>query len=1090
MLATHAQQAQAQQQHLVTSASNSPGPTKPTNPNLSATHASSSSSGSISNQTFLSNNGSRALSQPHPVAGFQPCLISNQAHPGNAPGIPSFNFMPPGLLLPSFHPVMIPNLYAINSVGPPQSPLSNHPQHRSADHNKVSQSLNSFQTMAANLPSSRPSPGSYSLPPIRSSAQSDSLLPGSNPSSASQSPSLVPYNPSIHHSNHQSYFLHYPAHPQPQHSHPQLAPLVTPYTSSRAHSAPPANASSCVAPSLSIAALSLQPLSPIQMFSSHHESREPDSLSGSLPPPEATALSGKRSASLSGQAPLPSPRPRTHSSQSDRPRPGSNYVARPQSLAGASQHANFSNGSNLNFSSLRPRADSQNSRQSTSSSPGVSNGPSSATVKPSNSGVDSYQLANLSRPHSRSPTPSTTASPKPTSNLSHSPSPSLSSGHSSVPPSHHIPSNTVSHSGNMVRRPSPLSQTSNSSASSSDSRPASYRFSHASTITPSSSTPPKGIPPASSQIPSQITTQSENRDCNDDDDDDAAVSSGTASDADHRLPGHRSTPATSVDSTNSNSAQGNYRVPRLVSLPESDPDFSLHKHSKLNLSNKLRRALHLAPLPGAISNGTNMDSVAPKVDQKLKSSSASVAGVKATSRPIGPNSLAPQPGTQSVSGRRFGFLNPKANSSTDNLSISSTVSSASVMIRKLGNLGKSARRSSMMGLTKIFKEKNGGNFAEGKTGEEGLQNSQKPSSHALKNIASTSVAQVTAEVDRSISSQGLGLTPAAAFIHQQKQQFAEQERAAAAAAELGSNSADKVSAGSNSGSVSSANEARKKMIEKEKERLKIKKTRKWGFGASSNATSSDLNPLSGVTPPAVDEVQSLELVVEGDDDEEWDDRTVRGSTVEASINSMISGGLDPVEELGRSENDDNLSEYDAESLFGSASNEKAARQQRLRVRPPKEALPKKGILKNAQNFSQNEFLPNPPVQSYNSDSTLNLKGSSNAHSLKNTRQVEDLGTSGLVIDLGEAPDLRLQPNTFKSAKRATFAQNLSVHSTWPPAIYDRRGEPATCNRLTPTLAQKIKEELNAYKMEEMEVHYASRTHTHFFVVSSMFILAR
>lgn len=60
------------------------------------------------------------------------------------------------------------------------------------------------------------------------------------------------------------------------------------------------------------------------------------------------------------------------------------------------------------------------------------------------------------------------------------------------------------------------------------------------------------------------------------------------------------------------------------------------------------------------------------------------------------------------------------------------------------------------------------------------------------------------------------------------------------------------------------------------------------------------------------------------------------------------------------------------------------------------------------------------------------------------------------------------------AKRLVFANNLSVYDTFPPSVYDRRSEPATWSRLTPTLAQRIKEELNSYKMEEMEVHAASR----------------
>lgn len=83
-----------------------------------------------------------------------------------------------------------------------------------------------------------------------------------------------------------------------------------------------------------------------------------------------------------------------------------------------------------------------------------------------------------------------------------------------------------------------------------------------------------------------------------------------------------------------------------------------------------------------------------------------------------------------------------------------------------------------------------------------------------------------------------------------------------------------------------------------------------------------------------------------------------------------------------------------------------------------------------------------------------------------------------------APTLSLMhpadPNTMHRAattpnpKKITFAANLAVYDTFSAIAYDRRSEPATCNRLTPALAQRIKEELNSYKMEEMEVHTASR----------------
>ncbi|KAG4303159.1 hypothetical protein PCANB_000453 [Pneumocystis canis] len=70
------------------------------------------------------------------------------------------------------------------------------------------------------------------------------------------------------------------------------------------------------------------------------------------------------------------------------------------------------------------------------------------------------------------------------------------------------------------------------------------------------------------------------------------------------------------------------------------------------------------------------------------------------------------------------------------------------------------------------------------------------------------------------------------------------------------------------------------------------------------------------------------------------------------------------------------------------------------------------------------------------------------------------------------------PNTLSSAetsfarntKSLSFSPKITIYDTWPSFEYDRRGEIATCNRLTPVLAQRIKEELNTYKLDEMIVH--------------------
>jgi hypothetical protein len=73
------------------------------------------------------------------------------------------------------------------------------------------------------------------------------------------------------------------------------------------------------------------------------------------------------------------------------------------------------------------------------------------------------------------------------------------------------------------------------------------------------------------------------------------------------------------------------------------------------------------------------------------------------------------------------------------------------------------------------------------------------------------------------------------------------------------------------------------------------------------------------------------------------------------------------------------------------------------------------------------------------------------------------------------------PGTPQSISRinVSFSPKIQFHDTWPSGEYDRRGEIATCNRLTPMLAQQIKEELNTFKME-MEVHEESKIYTHFF----------
>ncbi|KAF9112699.1 hypothetical protein BGX27_002920 [Mortierella sp. AM989] len=71
----------------------------------------------------------------------------------------------------------------------------------------------------------------------------------------------------------------------------------------------------------------------------------------------------------------------------------------------------------------------------------------------------------------------------------------------------------------------------------------------------------------------------------------------------------------------------------------------------------------------------------------------------------------------------------------------------------------------------------------------------------------------------------------------------------------------------------------------------------------------------------------------------------------------------------------------------------------------------------------------------------------------------------------------------RPSRRLQFSlEKTIVHSTWTPEQYDRTSDPdITASRLTPTIAQKIKLELNQFKGQEMEVHQDSRVYTHFFI---------
>ncbi|KAF2216202.1 hypothetical protein CERZMDRAFT_64653 [Cercospora zeae-maydis SCOH1-5] len=142
------------------------------------------------------------------------------------------------------------------------------------------------------------------------------------------------------------------------------------------------------------------------------------------------------------------------------------------------------------------------------------------------------------------------------------------------------------------------------------------------------------------------------------------------------------------------------------------------------------------------------------------------------------------------------------------------------------------------------------------------------------------------------------------------------------------------------------------------------------------------------------------------------------------------------------------------------------------------AAVKKGILKRSGTASPTGSPVIKPTDGHNSSESPSSsmpstpKDGSRNDSMKNA-------ANGDYFSTRLAPMAKSMPNTPNGSRNISFSPRIQFHDVWSSTEYDRRGEIATCNRLTPMLAQQIKEELNTFKME-MEVHESSKPHTHFF----------
>ena len=396
--------------------------------------------------------------------------------------------------------------------------------------------------------------------------------------------------------------------------------------------------------------------------------------------------------------------------------------------------------------------------------------------------------------------------------------------------------------------------------------------------------------------------------------------------------------------------------------PERNVERVVEKEKKSGMKYKLKKAFSinsgLSGVAAGEGSGAGGKSVPMPVGRRGSTSSNETTGgpPRLSTHQIG-NSTASLASTStrpegskpppSAGSRRFGILNSKLNASTDNISISSTVSSASVMIRKLGQMGQLARRSSLMSLTKAFKSNSSTKDSESAS-VAGASTSTSTTSKLVKKdrkseAASASVAHVTVELDSpSQTPSSLGsMSPAAALAKKHQLQYAEQEATAAALAARSSSPITRFdvharngSSGSISNGVAGASAGKSEEVGGEGKKDKSKGKKKWGFGSLSSSSSK----------------QNLA------DQEEDDKRSIAGSVASASGSGVGRRGSFDNLASAMGGRDEIYEDGPGEIEFVRLENG-GAEEERFMVIPPgprRDARPTRGILKGS--FSRCRFV--------------------------------------------------------------------------------------------------------------------------------------
>ncbi|KAI0706225.1 hypothetical protein BC835DRAFT_1260853 [Cytidiella melzeri] len=450
------------------------------------------------------------------------------------------------------------------------------------------------------------------------------------------------------------------------------------------------------------------------------------------------------------------------------------------------------------------------------------------------------------------------------------------------------------------------------------------------------------------------------------------------------------------------------------------------------------------------------------------------------------------------------LFNSRLNRSTDNISLSSTMSSASMVIRKLGNIGKLTRRNSLAGITSLFKDKKDkeGGKEEGKEAAEVGAKKGKKKKDGKGQVSEPSVSLATAELDPAEWSPEMnGLSPAARLARQHTLK-SNAEAAARAKSEQETKAASAIKGSSVPGPWERNTTTRQAENVSGKGLTRITED-----GSRVLVEDDDSDSEDGHGEPGMYN-QSTEGWDEDDDD--WGEAQDEDVTIRQSLEfaHLDDEEMEPwAINIRRSEERTRKpakgilkmrpdgSSYDQEAYSG-RSNQLLGRNRSNSYNSTPSHGPELGPLahipspdpdhidglhKHAHatpSSTQSPFLPplsfdtkSSLTESTKDSDTNTVRAPSPEKAFFNHPNSSAPALSNM---FSSNPPTLTQRSATAPAKRLAFATNLSVYDTFPATVYDRRSEPATWSRLTPTLAQRIKEELNSYKMEEMEVHASSR----------------